>query len=191
MNLANQITTSRLLVTLGVLVCMEINPAEAPDATLAWWAFGLFMYAAISDFADGWVARRYGLETQLGRVIDPFADKFLICGTLVSLLRFSSQDPRLAECLSSWMVVVILAREFLVTTLRGVAEAQGMKFPAERLGKYKMVAQCTAVAAMLTMVAGTQIFADFGYWGMWVTLVLTVISGVGYVIKARPVLQGR
>jgi CDP-diacylglycerol--glycerol-3-phosphate 3-phosphatidyltransferase len=151
----------------------------------------MFMYAALSDFADGWVARRYGLETRLGRVIDPFADKFLICGTWISLLRF---DPQLlsydgGSCLQTWMIVVIVSREFLVTTLRGVAEASGLEFPADKLGKIKMVAQCTAVAAQLTMIAGTQTFAWFGYWGMWVTLVLTLISGFGYVIKARPVLQ--
>ena len=90
MNLANLITSSRLLVTFGVIVCLEmISDVQNPEPALIWTAFGLFMYAACSDFADGWVARRYGQETQLGRVIDPFADKFLICGTMISMLQFS------------------------------------------------------------------------------------------------------
>ena len=191
LNLANLITSSRLLVTTGVIVCLEIaGAARSPDQVLVWTAFGMFMYAAVSDFADGWVARHYGQETQLGRVIDPFADKFLICGTMISLLRFAHVDDRIHACLQTWMVVVIVAREFLVTTLRGVSEMAGVKFPADKLGKLKMVAQCTAVSAMLTMVAGTQIFDQFAFWGMWVTLVLTVASGAGYVYKARAVLEG-
>ena len=191
LNLANLITSSRLLVTTGVILCLEIaGAATSPDPVLVWTAFGMFMYAAVSDFVDGWVARHYGQETQLGRVIDPFADKVLICGTLISLLRFAHADDRLHACVQTWMVVVIVAREFLVTTLRGVSEMAGVKFPADKLGKLKMVAQCTAVSAMLTMVAGTQIFEQFAFWGMWVTLVLTVVSGAGYVYKARVVLGG-
>lgn len=193
MNLANLITSSRLLVTIGVIVCLELirDDLAHPDPWLVWFAFGMFMYAALSDLADGWVARRYGMETQLGRVIDPFADKFLICGTWICLLRFAPETEGLDACLQTWMVVLIVSREFLVQTLRGVAEAAGVEFPADRLGKLKMVAQCTAVAAQLTMVAGTQVFAWFGFWSMWLTLVLSVVSGVGYVIKARPVLGGK
>ena len=72
--------------------------------------------------------------------------------------------------------------------IRSVAESSGVKFPADRLGKLKMVAQCTAVAAQMSMLAGTQIFYQFGYWGMWVTIFLTVVSAVGYVLKAKPIL---
>ena len=199
MNLANLITSSRLLVTLGVIVCLEMVGDEMrPDATLVWVAFGMFMFAACSDFVDGWVARRFGQETQLGRVIDPFADKFLICGTMISMLRFSDHhldyqvtDSFIANSLESWMVVLIVAREFLVTTIRGVAEVNGIKFPADKLGKMKMVAQCTAVSAQLTMVAGTRTFEWFGFWAMWVTIILSVVSAIGYVIKARPILSGK
>jgi CDP-diacylglycerol--glycerol-3-phosphate 3-phosphatidyltransferase len=194
-NLANLITSSRLLVSLGVIVCLEaIGDVEHPtlvqtDRVLIWTAFGLFMYAACSDFVDGWVARKYGQETQLGRVIDPFADKFLICGTMISMLQFA--DHHLEDELQSWMVVLIVSREFLVTTIRSVAEAHGIEFPADKLGKLKMVAQCTAVSAQLTMIAGTQIFAWFGFWFMWITIVLSVVSAIGYIIKARPVLSAK
>ena len=191
LNVANLITFSRLVVALGVLVCLEL--AGAPGQLTLWmiWAaFWMFMYSALSDFADGWVARKYGLETSLGRVIDPFADKFLICGTWICLLRFAPHSSPLDQFLQTWMVVLIVSREFLVTTLRGVAEAQGFKFPADRLGKVKMVMQCTVVSAQLTMVAGVKTFDIVGTWGMVLTLVVTVVSGLGYVIKARPILSG-
>ena len=190
MNAPNLITSARLVAAIGVIGCLEaMRPVSTADQALGWTAFGLFLAAAGSDFVDGWIARRYGLETRLGRVIDPFADKFLICGSLISLLRFTAEVEGLDSCLQTWMVVVIVSREFLVTTLRGMAEAAGVAFPADRLGKLKMVAQCVAVAAMLTMVAGSQIFAAFGLWGMWVTLALTIVSGAGYVLKARPLFK--
>lgn len=191
MNVANLITVSRLVVTVGVLLCLEMagDPADL-KLWLVWLAFWMFMYAAISDFADGYVARKYGLETSLGRVIDPFADKFLICGTWICLLRIAPHSSPLDQFLQTWMIVIVVSREFLVTTLRGVAEAKGVAFPADRLGKVKMVMQCGAVAAQLTMVAGVEYFVLFGTWGMLATLAVTVVSGAGYVIKARPVLFG-
>ncbi len=186
LNLANLITLSRLVVTAGVFVCLEImeNPVQ-PDQTLAWWAFALFLFAAITDFVDGKVARHFGQVTSLGRVIDPFADKILICGTLICLLRFPDITP---DPLASWMVVVIVAREFLVTTIRGLAEAAGMSFPADRMGKLKMVMQCAAAGWLLSRVAGTHIFDWPGLIALWTTLVLTVFSGVLYTIKARSIL---
>ncbi len=186
MNLPNWITIGRLLLTAVLIVLLELpgDPSVVP-AALAWTAFGLFLVAAGTDFVDGWVARRYGQVTPFGRVADPFVDKVLICGALISLLRY----PVCAEILRSWMVVVIVAREFLVTTVRGYAESQGHAFPADRLGKYKMVAQCVAVAALLTMAAGTQFWRSVAVIGIWVTLLLTVWSGVQYVWKARRLLR--
>lgn len=187
MNLPNAITFGRLVLTAVCFVLLAIAEAapEPPGAT-AWWAFALFLVAAVSDFVDGWLARRYGQVTALGRVADPFADKVLICGTFVLLLDF----PHVEAVLPAWFVVVVVARELLVTTVRGLAEAAGIAFPAERLGKWKMVAQCATAAAMLTMVAGTTVWAPVAEWGMWVTLVLTAWSGAGYVWKARRLLGG-
>ncbi len=158
-----------------------------PDPLLSWLAFALFLLAAVTDFADGYVARHYDQVTRLGRMIDPFADKILICGTLVCCLRFpaATREPWL---LQTWMVVLVLCREFLVTTVRGVAEASGMEFPANKWGKLKMITQCTAAAGLLTIIAGTQIF----YWvtvpALWVMLLLTVVSGAEYLVRARPVI---
>ena len=185
MNLPNSITMGRLLITSGTFVCLELvsDPSE-PEAPLVWLAFGLFLVAAISDILDGYFARRYGMVTAFGRVADPFADKVLICGTLVILLEF----PATGDLLPSWIVVIVIAREFLVTAVRGLVEAAGIPFPADRLGKYKMIVQCVTASALLTMVAGATTFRAVAEWGVWVTLLLTVVSGAGYVYKARAIL---
>ncbi len=185
MNLPNSITLGRLLITAGIFVCLElIADPSAPDPTLGWLAFALFLVAAISDSLDGYFARRYGMVTAFGRVADPFADKVLICGTLIILLKF----PVAQTVLPSWVVVVIIAREFLVTSVRGLVEASGVPFPAERLGKYKTLVQCATAAALLTLVAGTDRFHSIAEWGVWLSLVLTAVSGGAYVYKARKIL---
>ena len=201
MNLPNLITVSRLVITAGVFVCLELSPRrveviKAPtqelldlwsrgvDETLVWIAFALFLVAAVTDFVDGWLARRWNLVTAFGRVADPFADKVLIAGSLVTLLKF----PAATTVLTTWYVVVVIAREFLVTAIRGVVEASGRPFPADKLGKWKMVSQCWTVAALITMVAGSDFWVWAAQWGFWISLVLTVVSGLNYVVKARDVL---
>ncbi len=170
-------------------MCLELMRDTAhPDPLLAWLAFGLFMVAALSDAADGYVARHFNQVTRLGRIIDPFADKILICGTLVCCLRFQAitEDPWL---LQTWMVVLILAREIFVTTVRGAAEAAGVPFPADKWGKIKMVAQCIATAGLLALIAGTTIFWLGTVIALWATLFLAVSSGVEYLLRARPVMR--
>jgi CDP-diacylglycerol--glycerol-3-phosphate 3-phosphatidyltransferase len=183
-NVPNLITLSRLAVTVVCFLCLGLAGAENPDTTMVWWAFGLFIFAAATDFVDGYLARKFGMVTAFGRVADPFADKVLVCGALVMLLEFRV----VLDVMATWVVVVILAREFLVTTIRGLAESQGIAFPAERLGKYKMVAQCVAVSALMTLVAGTTVFHWLAVTAVWVTLGLTVASGVQYVYRARGLL---
>jgi CDP-diacylglycerol---glycerol-3-phosphate 3-phosphatidyltransferase len=200
MNLPNLITLSRLVITAGVFVCLELAAPQRPvtvasptetfaehvrvDTVLVWAAFALFLVAAFTDFVDGWLARRWNMVTAFGRVADPFADKVLVAGTLVLLLQF----PAAMTVLTGWYVVIVVAREFLVTAIRGVVEASGRPFPADRLGKWKMVAQCWTVGALLSMVAGTDIFFECAVYGFWVSLILTLASCINYVIKARDVL---
>jgi len=198
MNLPNTITLLRLLLTAGVFVCLELHAAKWPhgqhvryatvvpdwDGSLAWIAFVFFLIAAFTDFLDGYLARKWNLVTAFGRVADPFADKVLIAGSLVTLLQF----PAATTILTTWYVVVVIAREFLVTAIRGVVEASGKPFPADQLGKWKMVSQCWTVGALLTMVAGSETFVWAAQWGFWVSLLLTVVSGANYVWKARSIL---
>lgn len=187
MNLPNLITLSRLLLTAVVFGCLEAVPDPArPSPILVWTAFVVFLVAAFSDFVDGWLARRWGMVTAFGRVADPFVDKVLTSGSFIVLLKF----PAATAVLTTWYVVVVIAREFLVTAVRGVVEASGQPFPADKLGKWKMVAQCWTVGALLTMVAGTGLWVWAAQWGFWVSLGLTVVSGANYVWKARDVLFG-
>jgi CDP-diacylglycerol--glycerol-3-phosphate 3-phosphatidyltransferase len=184
-NVPNTITLSRLLVTAGTFVCLEVagEPAQ-PEPPLVWVAFALFLVAAVTDFLDGYLARKWQMVTAFGRVADPFADKVLITGSLVVLLKF----PAATAVLTTWYVVIVIAREFLVTAVRGLVEASGRPFPADRLGKWKMVSQCWTTAALITLVAGTQYWHWAAVLGFWVSLVLTVVSGVNYVWKARDIL---
>jgi len=204
-NLPNAITVSRLVVTAGVFLCLEwawrVAPAAAGSvvhgatvseaagnqmSTLMWVAFWLFLLAAFTDFLDGYLARKFGQVTAFGRVADPFADKILVTGTFVLLLRFPAATE--AWLLTGWYVVVVLAREFLVTAVRGLVESSGQAFPADRLGKWKMVTQCWTCGALMTLVAGIRTYYECALAGIWVSLTLTVVSGVGYVWKARKVL---
>lgn len=189
MNLANLITLSRIVITAASFTCLELiedpNNLTPADVALVWWAFSLFIFAAATDFLDGYFARKHGQVTAFGRVADPFADKVLVCGILVILLKF---DAAYVSLMDTWYVVVILAREFLVTTIRGLAESQGVQFPAERLGKYKMVAQCFAASCLMTVIAGTDFWMWLTILSLWVTLVLTLVSAVQYVVRARPLL---
>ncbi|GAB4160949.1 MAG: hypothetical protein Fur0037_27740 [Planctomycetota bacterium] len=188
MNLPNSITFSRLLVCAGTFLCLELVPDPAdPTPWLVWLAFALFLVAAVTDFLDGYLARKHGMVTALGRVADPFADKVLVAGSLVILLKF----PAATGILTTWYVVIVVAREFLVTAVRGLVEASGTPFPADRLGKWKMVSQVWTVAALMTLAAGTEIWRWAAMLGFWVSLALTVVSGCNYVWKARSVLFGR
>lgn len=187
MNLPNLITISRLVITAGVFVCLEaVADPTRPDPALVWTAFVLFLIAAFTDFLDGYLARRWQMVTAFGRVADPFADKVLIAGSLITLLQF----PAALRTLTTWYVVVVVAREFLVTAIRGVVEASGRPFPADRLGKWKMVLQCWTVGCVMTMVAGTDYWVWWAEAGFWSSLVLTIVSGLNYVVKARDVLFG-
>lgn len=199
MNIPNLITVSRLVITVGVFVCLELAPLRgfefvAPYSaitkitdvhqSLVWLAFVLFLIAAFTDFLDGYLARKWNLVTAFGRVADPFADKVLVVGSLVTLLQF----PAANFLLTTWYVVIVIAREFLVTAIRGVVEASGRPFPADRLGKWKMVSQCILVGTLMTYVAGTDYWGWLGVPIFWISLVLTVVSGLNYVWKARDVL---
>lgn len=196
MNIPNLITLLRLVLTAMVFVFLELAPRSVRmshgvgglwvDPEWIWIAFVLFLIAAITDFVDGYLARRWNMVTAFGRVADPFADKVLIAGSLITLLQFDAAT----SVLTTWYVVIVVAREFLVTAIRGVVEASGRPFPADRLGKWKMVSQCWTVGSLMTMVAGSTVFVWAAQWGFWVSLVLTVVSGLNYVVKAKDVLFG-
>ena len=137
LNLPNQLTVARLLLSLVLFVLLELRLYLA--------AFLVFVVAASTDWLDGYFARKYQLVTTLGRILDPFVDKIIICGTFITLV--ADRGSRVM----AWMAVVIVGRELLVTALRSFLEQQGRDFSAAFSGKLKMVVQCVAAAACMAL----------------------------------------
>lgn len=187
MKLANLITLSRLGLVGVSFALMALHPHARTRATWSgdWFVFGFLFLAAVTDYVDGWVARRYGQTSMLGRILDPFADKVLVCGALIMFM----ESPDLAPLIPGWVVVLVVAREFLVQSLRAIAEASGSSFPADQLGKWKMVFQCVWVLALASYQAGWDWTVGIARYGMWIVVALTVISGGNYLRKARSVLE--
>ncbi|MDX1681004.1 MAG: CDP-diacylglycerol--glycerol-3-phosphate 3-phosphatidyltransferase [Akkermansiaceae bacterium] len=194
MNLPNSITVARLLLT-GVFVA-----GATMESTLGHWiALIAFVVAAISDFLDGYLARKMGLVTNMGKLIDPLADKILVSAAYVYLT---------AQGLCPvWITVVIIGREFLVTGLRQLAVEAGQVIPADWLGKWKTGAQLCFCITGLThftfqslsdenpAVAFFQTLSAESSWlligSLWASLILTVWSGWNYTWNARSLISGK
>ena len=159
------------------------------------WLAGLlvFIVACLTDWLDGWWARRYGPLTLVGRNLDPLADKILVCGAFIYLIPVESAgiDP--------WMVVVVVVgRELAVTGIRGMVEATGKKFGADWFGKLKMVLQCAVLIGVflilwLETLAATgllQFLKPLQLVILWAMLLATIGSGIQYVVKAARLLGG-
>jgi CDP-diacylglycerol--glycerol-3-phosphate 3-phosphatidyltransferase len=196
MNLPNRLTLGRLFVAAALFVVLEmIRQASHPDSQvlapwlseLAWVGFVLFLIAAVTDFLDGYLARRRKIVSDFGRIADPFADKVLICGALV----FLSATRGIADIIPPWVAVIVLAREFLVTGLRGYLEAQGTAFAARFVGKLKMLLQCFVVGGALFILGPGQ--HDPRLRGLVLvltilTVIVTVYSGWSYLRAALGLL---
>jgi CDP-diacylglycerol---glycerol-3-phosphate 3-phosphatidyltransferase len=174
------VTTPNLLTlvrigTVPVLVVLLLFPGPASSA----WAAAVFFAATITDFLDGYIARNYGSGSTVGKFLDPLADKLVVTAALIML----SGIPRTPR-IPAWVVVVLVSREILVTGLRAVAAAEGRIIAAEELGKYKMVLQAIAVQGLL--IHYTYFDIDFfaaGLFILWISLVLSIWSGVEYFVK--------
>ena len=149
-------------------------------------ALFLFIAAAITDFIDGWMARKYSLVTNFGKFIDPVADKMLMLSTMIMLSWHS--------LLPAWMVVAILFRELAVDGLRMVAVEQGRVIAAGKLGKIKTVCQITMVITHLVAYAHFPLLEILAGWLMLPTqlavLAMTLWSGVDYFVRNKEVLHG-
>ena len=185
-NVPNTLSMLRLVLSVFVFACI----AQGWFLT----AFVLFIITAFTDKIDGWWARKFNQITQLGRMLDPFADKILICGTFI----FLAAEPEMRALtwgLQPWVAVVVMGREMLVTAIRGFIEQHGGNFSAEWSGKIKMVFQCIAGAAGLLYlhfaVSGTV--PDWLTWtliiSVWITIISTVYSGMEYVLRAVSMLR--
>lgn len=185
MNLPNRITTGRLALSVVLFVLLETVCRDALDGF--WWyaAFVLYLVTVLTDGLDGYLARSRGEITAFGRIVDPLADKIVICGVLV----LASVLPQTAKLVPPWIVLVVLAREFLVSGLRGFLEGRGTGFSARWEGKAKLVIQA--------WYCGAVIFYPGSHWGwvedtaglsLWATLGITVYSAYAYVRSAAKLI---
>jgi CDP-diacylglycerol--glycerol-3-phosphate 3-phosphatidyltransferase len=203
-NFPNQVTTARLGLSIVLFVVLHV--ARMSDhAAWYWIGFWLFLVTVSTDWLDGFWARRYGQITILGRMLDPFVDKVVICGTYI----FLAADPN--SGLAAWMAVVVLGRELLVTALRSFLEQQGADFSAAISGKLKFILQCAAAGASLywlsyqptvaplekhIVLPESGVFVTGPMWVQWTVVIcvwsmigITVYSGYAYVKAAIALIR--
>ena len=186
-NVPNQLTSARLVLAVILFVFLGMGYYTI--------SLVLFIIAASTDWIDGYWARKYGQVTVLGRILDPFADKMIICGTFIFLGAVADSG------VAAWMAVVIMGRELLVTALRSFIEERGHDFSAQTAGKWKMLLQCLAAGASMLKLACNDstsplanllanlsvppewlTFATVAL--VWIAVALTVYSGIGYIVAA-------
>ncbi len=179
LNVPNLLSAVRIPLAIVLFVCIVYEL----------WLAGLiaFVVACVSDWLDGWWARRYGPLTLVGRNLDPLADKVLVCGAFIYLI------PVPGSGILPWMVTVVVSRELVVTGIRGMVEATGKKFGADWFGKLKMVLQCAAIIGVLidqwVRAAGfapmlLDVLQPVELAILYAMLAATIGSGLQYLVKA-------
>lgn len=186
--LPNALTSLRLGLAVVFVVLLS---SGSLSATVLSAAAALFVVAALTDALDGWLARRLNAITPFGRVMDPFADKVLVLSAFVLLAGPGFHDGEVQlSGVRPWMAVVVLARELLVTSLRGLVESRGGDFSATVSGKLKMIVQSIAVPAILACVSiGEGWSLGAATIIAWIVTIVTIWSGAPYVIRAIPLLK--
>ena len=181
LNVPNFITLMRLILALVLFAMISCGSSWIAASVM-------FVVAATTDALDGYIARKYGLVTTLGRILDPFADKIIICGAFLFLVA----QPH--SGITAWMALIVFGREMFVTSLRAFLEQHGRDFSAIWSGKIKMTLQCVAVTGSLM-----SMDSRFATWPgflsardvvLWATVAVTVYSGVEYSYRAFKMLRG-
>jgi CDP-diacylglycerol--glycerol-3-phosphate 3-phosphatidyltransferase len=188
MNWANRLTLSRLLLT--VIFVGALNSSWQYGRTVA---LIVFLIAGVSDFVDGEIARRYGVVTNFGKLMDPLVDKIMVAAAFISLVPL--------KAVPAWAATTVVARDFLITGLRMMASAKGKILPAEMLGKQKTSWQVVTVIFFLALLSlhelryvnetSTWWFRAWDQAGpilVWITVALTVYSGLGYAWRHRELI---
>jgi CDP-diacylglycerol--glycerol-3-phosphate 3-phosphatidyltransferase len=185
MNWANRLTLSRLLLTVLFVAALSSSWAYARTSALI-----IFLIAGLTDFIDGEVARRYGSITNFGKLMDPLVDKIMMAAAFISLVPL--------RAVPAWAATTVVARDFLITGLRLMASAKGRVLPAERLGKQKTSWQVITVIFFLGLLSVAELryanerstwwfraWHDAGPVLVWITVGLTIYSGLAYVWRHR------
>ncbi|MGG1551211.1 CDP-diacylglycerol--glycerol-3-phosphate 3-phosphatidyltransferase [Paenibacillus ferrarius] len=189
MNLANRITVARILlvpiIMFFLLVKVKFPHIRIEEFSITYnqiIAALIFIVAASTDSLDGYIARKRNLVTNLGKLLDPLADKLLVTAVLVSLVEMDKVD--------AWIVIVIISREWAVTGLRQIALLEGTVMAASKWGKAKTAAQITAIIALLiNNFPFTFLDIPFDVIASWAAAIITVYSGIEYFVKNKHVID--
>ncbi len=196
-HIPNLLTMLRLVLAAAffvLLAMVDVKPKIGLIRAELIAAIVIFVIAAATDFLDGYLARRWKVVSRFGRVVDPFADKILVLGGFIMLAGHNFIPLHHAGPVTgvyTWMVVVILSRELLVTTIRGAYESQGIDFSANIWGKWKMVLQSVTIPVVIGIVALDRFDGTTRDWSLYLrdgllylTVIVTVLSGLPYITQA-------
>ena len=175
MNLPNKLTVLRVIMV-PFFVFFMLTDVGGPANK--WIALILFCVASLTDMLDGKIARKYNLVTNFGKFMDPLADKLLVCSAMICMIEM--------EKLPAWIVIVIIAREFIISGFRLVASDNGIVIAASYWGKFKTVFQMAMIIVLIADFGG--IFDIIAQVLIWIALALTVISLIDYIVKNKEVL---
>ncbi len=177
MNLPNKLTLFRIALIPFFVICLLINPENQGLRILA---DVIFVIASLTDMLDGKIARKYNLVTNFGKFMDPLADKLLVCSAMICLIQ--------TKQLAAWFVIIIVAREFIISGFRLIAAENGVVIAANIFGKLKTVSQMI----MIIILVANLPFAWLSFLGqlfVWISLILTVLSLVIYIYQNKEVLK--
>lgn len=176
MNLPNKLTILRMIMV-PFFVLFMLVPIGGPANK--WIALAIFVVASLTDTLDGYIARRDNLITDFGKFMDPLADKLLVCSALICFVELGD--------LPAWMVIVIIAREFIISGFRLVASDNGIVIAASKTGKLKTISQMVMVVLVIADLGG--FFTVLEQIFIWLALILTVVSLIEYIAKNKNVLS--
>ncbi len=176
MNLPNRITIGRICLVPVFIVFLLLSPKFA---YFKWIALFLFVFASVTDFLDGKIARSRGLVTNFGKFMDPLADKLLVCSALIALIPLG--------LIPTWVVIVIVAREFVISGFRLIAVEKGVVLAASKMAKLKTATQMVMIIVLIMDLAFLRIP---GQILIWLSLILTVASLTEYLVKNAHILKG-
>ncbi|MSN25680.1 MAG: CDP-diacylglycerol--glycerol-3-phosphate 3-phosphatidyltransferase [Geobacter sp.] len=181
LNLPNILTMTRI-AAIPLLAVLLLSPSR----NSGFWAAAVFALASITDWLDGYLARRMGIVTVFGKFLDPIADKMIVMAAMVMILPFGR--------VPAWMVLVILGREIIITGLRGIASSEGIVIQASDLGKFKTIFQIVAILGLILHYDYNWFFGivhplltvnmhNIGMFYLWIATILTIWSGVDYLAR--------
>ncbi len=189
MNWANRLTLGRLVLTILFVCALSSTFAYARTIALI-----LFILAGVSDYLDGEIARRYQIVTKFGKLMDPLVDKVMMAAAFICLVPLGA--------VPAWVATIVVARDFLITGLRMLAASEGVVLPAEKLGKHKTSWQIATVLFFLFLLSASELspaVVETRWWQvawryggnilLWITIGLTIYSGLGYLWRHRRLIK--